>query len=192
MHYGNWYYVILAGTKKEKAKDNTGPKIVQQLIIKTWRFGSFQEAWESGEDTSRRETMTNDDWISNIRLEVKNAVAETQGEFTRLYNIFLPSASEYIQRKWSGLNEPHIKKFISVDDPISLGKSASFILSFTDSIHSSFNVDSFRKKNPGIEFWVNDSDLRSMMKCCISDLLIKKFTDPSFLESADGRALGAS
>ena len=189
--YGQWYLAILAGAKEAKSKDKKFNRPTQQLIIKTWRYGSQKELWESAQETKRVEELSGDKWLTDIRIETRKAVPETQGEFTRLYNLFRPSAKSYLDRHWATLHSGDLAKHVAFNDVMSLGRAASFILNFTNSANSPFNIEIFKKRCPDMEWWINAMDLQAMMKACIADLLVEMKTREENIGEVEEVAISA-
>ena len=170
--YGSWYLAILVGTKKVSVKGTRGKHFAQQLIIKEWRYGTEKEAWESAAETSRVELLSGDEYVTDIRIETMRCLPESNGEFTTLYNAYKPMVSKYLDKTIDQLTtQEQFKRQIEFDDVASLGRAAAFVTQFLLANNAATNMENIRKSRPGIQFWVNDLDLKAMMKACVADEL---------------------
>lgn len=171
--YGSWFLAILVGTKKVSAKGAKGKHFAQQLILKKWRYGTEAEAWESATDTSRLELLSGDEYVTDIRIETMRCLPEARGEFATLYNAYKPSVVRYLDQTLGQLTtQPQFRKQIEFDDLTGLGRAAGFVSQFLLASNSATNIESIRKSRPGMQFWVNDLDLKAMMKACVADELL--------------------
>lgn len=173
--YGSWYLAVLVGTKKVSAKGTRGKHFSQQLILKKWRYGSEKDAWESAGETSRLELLSGDEYVTDFRIETMRCLPESHGEFTTLYNAYRPAVAKYLDRTLDQLTvQEQFRKQIEFDDVNSLGRASAFVTQFLLANNSATNIESIRKSRPGMQFWINDLDLKAMMKTCVADELVER------------------
>lgn len=190
--YGSWFLTILVGTKKVSAKGAKGKHLAQQLILKKWRYGSETEAWESANETSRLELLSGDDYVTDIRIETMRCLPEDRGEFATLYHAYKPSVAKYLDLTIAQLTtQPQFRKQIEFNDLTGLGRAAGFVTQFLLANNSSTSIVSIRKSRPGMQFWVNDLDLKAMMKACVADELLLRLGYGWHKAEVEEMAMGA-